>query len=438
MMRVVDIIIKKRDKNELSTEEIQYFISAYTKDEVPDYQAAAWAMAVLLNGMTAREITDLTLAMAHSGEMLDLSEVVDIVLDKHSTGGVGDKTSLVVLPVVVACGIPVGKMSGRGLGFSGGTLDKLESIPGFRTDLTKTEFLDQLKSIGMVLTGQTGDLAPADGKLYALRDVTGTVPSLPLIASSIMSKKIAAGAQRIVLDVKTGLGAFMHSVAEARELAEMMVEIARLAGRRATGLISDMNQPLGYAVGNAIEIKEAIHTLQGNGPPDFTEHCLEVAAHMLNLTDKANTVAEGREIVEKVYWAGLALDKFKQLVEAQGGDMSYVENPEKLPKATIIETVSAPRSGYLSQVHARVVGEMAVVLGAGRSKKGQAVKHEVGIEVHHKVGDFLEAGEPLFTVHADAQELLEIVRPELLKAHQWSDQAVEPLPLFYEAVVDRD
>ncbi|MEJ2512259.1 MAG: thymidine phosphorylase [Anaerolineales bacterium] len=437
-MRAVDIIIKKRDRGELTTEEIQYFISGYTRDEIPDYQAAAWAMAVLLNGMSSREITDLTLAMAHSGDMLDLSGVVDVALDKHSTGGVGDKTSLVVLPLVVASGAPVGKMSGRGLGFSGGTLDKMESIPGFRTNLTKDEFLAQLKSIGIVLTGQTGDLAPADGKLYALRDVTGTVPSIPLIASSIMSKKIAAGAQRIVLDVKTGLGAFMHSVDEARELAELMVEIARLAGGRATGLISDMNQPLGFAVGNALEVKEAIQTLKGNGPADFTEHCFEVAAHMLCLDDKANTVSQGREIIEEVYRSGRALDKFKQLVRAQGGDVSYVENPEKLPRADLIETTNAPRSGYLSQVHARIVGEMAVELGAGRSKKGQAIKHDVGIEIHHKVGDYLEAGEPLFTVHADSQEILDQVCPQLLNAHQWSDQAVEPLPHFYETVMDRE
>jgi len=437
-MRAIDIIIKKRDRGELTTEEIQYFISAYTRDEVPDYQAAAWAMAVLLNGMSHKEITDLTLAMAHSGDMLDLSDTVDIVLDKHSTGGVGDKTSLVVLPLVVASGAPVGKMSGRGLGFSGGTLDKMESIPGFRTNLTTKEFLAQLRDIGVVLTGQTGDLAPADGKLYALRDVTGTVPSLPLIASSIMSKKIAAGAQRIVLDVKTGLGAFMHSVAEARELAQMMVEIARLAGRRATALITDMNQPLGNAVGNALEVKEAILTLQGHGPADFTEHCLLVASHMLYLAGKGSTLDQARELAENVYRSGVALEKFKQLVQAQGGDVSYVEDPDKLPRAAFVATIAAPRSGYLSQVHARVIGETAVVLGAGRSKKGQPIQYEVGIEVHHKVGDFLQAGEPLFTVHADSQSTLEQVRPVLLDAHQWSDKPVTPLPIFYDAVFDQD
>ena len=264
-MHVVDVIRKKRDGKELTTEEIQYFISGYSTGEIPDYQASAWAMAVLLNGMNTREITDLTLAMAYSGEMLDLSGFMDIVVDKHSTGGVGDKTSLVVLPLVLACGVKVGKMSGRGLGFSGGTLDKMESIPGFRTDLSEEEFISQLTDFGLVLTGQTSTLAPADGKLYELRDVTGTVSSLPLIASSIMSKKIAAGAKRIVLDVKAGLGAFLQTVDEARELGRLMVQIANRAGRKAVGLISDMNQPLGYAVGNALEVKEAIYTLHGNG-----------------------------------------------------------------------------------------------------------------------------------------------------------------------------
>ena len=435
-MRAVDIIIKKRDGEELTTEEIQAFITGYTNGEIPDYQASAWAMAVMLNGMTPREITDLTLAMAHSGDMLDLSGTLDIVVDKHSTGGVGDKTSLMVLPLVLACGVQIGKMSGRGLGFSGGTLDKMESIPGFRTDLSNEEFLHQLKTFGLVLTGQTGDLAPADGKLYALRDVTGTVPSLPLIASSIMSKKIAAGAQRIVLDVKAGHGAFMETVPEAKELANMMVQIAHLAGRMAVGLISDMNQPLGYAVGNALEVKEAIEALKGDGPADFIEHCLEVATYMVYLAEKADTVEAARTIVENAYQAGHALEKFRQMVEVQGGDPSYVDHPEKLPKAKIVEVVPAPQSGYLQEINARVVGEMAVVLGAGRSKKGQPVNHAVGIVIHHKVGNKVEAGEPLFTIHADTQATLDEVKPELLAAHLWSDDPVEPLPLFYGVVTD--
>ena len=437
-MRAVDVIVKKRDGEVLTKEEIEGFISGYTNGEIPDYQASAWAMAVLLNGMTHQEITDLTLAMAYSGDTLDFSDVLDIVVDKHSTGGVGDKTSLVVLPLVLACGVQVGKMSGRGLGFSGGTLDKMESIPGFRTDLSNEEFLAQLEEFGMVLTGQTGDLAPADGKLYALRDVTGTVPSLPLIASSIMCKKIAAGAQRIVLDVKVGLGAFMPTVDQARELAEIMVKIAHLAGRQAIGLISDMNQPLGYAVGNALEVKEAIETLKGHGPADFTEHCLQVATYMAYLAEKADTVEAARKLVEEAYHGNHDLDKFRELVRIQGGDVSYVDDPEKLPKAKLIETVPAPRSGYLSQINARVIGETAVVLGAGRMKKGQPVNHAVGIVVHCKVGDKVEIGDPLFTIHANDQVSLDEARTALLDAHLWSDEPVDPLPHFYEVVLDQE
>lgn len=434
-MRAVDIIIKKRDGKKLTTEEINYFINAYTRGQIPEYQASAWAMAVTLNGMTAREITDLTLAMVHSGQMLDLTHIADRIVDKHSSGGVGDKTTLIVQPLAVACGAQVAKMSGRGLGFSGGTLDKIESIPGYRVNLSNKEFLNQFREIGNVLTGQTGDLTPADGKLYALRDVTGTVRSLPLIASSIMSKKIAGGAQMIVLDVKAGLGAFMQTVDEARELTKMMVEIGTLAGRRTAGVISDMNQPLGHAVGNAIEVKEAIHTLQGNGPEDLTEHCLEVASYMVSLTDLASNVVEARQMVEDAYHSGKAWEKFRQLVIAQGGDVSFVDQPEKLPQARIIHTESAPRSGYLSQVHARIIGEMAVELGAGREKKGMPVDHAVGIEVHHKVGDYVAQGAPLFSIHADSQEKLDVVLPAVREAHQWSEEAVEPLPLFYEVIL---
>ncbi len=294
-MRMVDIIIKKRDKGELTRAEIDLFVQGYTKGEIPDYQASALAMAIQLNGMTTQETTDLTLSMAHSGEVLDLSSVVPITVDKHSTGGVGDKTSLVVAPMVAACGLPVGKMSGRGLGFSGGTLDKLESIPGFRSNLTTEEFIHQLRSIGIVLTGQTADLAPADGKLYALRDVTGTVQSIPLIASSIMSKKIAAGAQAIVLDVKVGYGAFMEDLEDARKLAELMVEIGKLVGRKTVAIISDMNQPLGHAVGNSLELQEAIETLKGGGPKDFREHCMVISGTMLALGGFARRCKAGLE-----------------------------------------------------------------------------------------------------------------------------------------------
>ncbi|MCW5876596.1 MAG: thymidine phosphorylase [Anaerolineales bacterium] len=433
-MRAVDIIIKKRDGQELSREEIRFFIAGFTDGSITDYQAAAWAMAVLLNGMSAAETTELTLAMAESGETLDLSGVVDLALDKHSTGGVGDKTTLVVEPVLAACGCRVGKMSGRGLGFSGGTLDKLESIPGYRNDLSREEFLKQLKDVGLVLTGQTGDLAPADGKLYALRDVTGTVDSLPLIASSIMSKKIAAGAQRIVLDVKVGLGAFMTSLEAARALAETMVAIAGRAGRKAVALLSDMNQPLGYAVGNALEVKEALDTLRGGGPADFREHCLEVAAHLLILAEVESDLPAARQRAATTLEDGSALERFRVLVQAQGGDVSYVDDPDKLPKAPLIEEVPAPQSGYLSTIHAREIGESAVELGAGRAKKGDPIDHSVGFVVHHKVGDQVEQGQPLFTVHANDPAKLQAAVARVLAAHHWSDRPVEPLPLFYGTV----
>ncbi len=433
-MRAVDIIIKKRDKLELSQEEIAFFVYGYARNEIPDYQAAAWAMAVLLNGMTARETADLTLAIARSGEMLDLSRVVPVAVDKHSTGGVGDKTTLVVEPVVAACGLPVGKMSGRGLGFTGGTLDKMESIPGYRVDLSTAEFLEQLRTIGLVLTGQTTELAPADGKLYALRDVTGTVPSIPLIASSVMSKKIAAGAQALVLDVKLGLGAFMPNLKEARALSEQMVSIARLAGRKAVALLSDMNQPLGQAVGNALELKEAIATLQGGGPPDFLEHSLVVAGHMLVLGSLAGDEEEGKRLAAAALQDGRGWERFKSLVRAQGGEVTAIENPETLPAAELVETVPAPRSGYLAGVHACRVGEIAVLLGAGRTKKGDPIDHAVGILVYHKVGDRIEAGEPLFAIHANDRISLEQARQEMLEAHTWSDTPVQPLPLFYGVV----
>ena len=430
-MRAVDIIINKRDGLELSTQEIQFFVEGYTRGEIPDYQAAAWAMAVLLKGMNARETTDLTLAMANSGEILDLSQVVPIAVDKHSTGGVGDKTTLVVEPAVAACGLPVGKMSGRGLGFSGGTLDKIESIPGYRVDLTKEEFLEQLGRIGIVLTGQSGDLAPADGKFYALRDVTGTVQSIPLIASSVMSKKIAAGAQAIVLDVKVGLGAFMTNLDEARQLAELMVAIGRSSGRRVIALLSDMNQPLGSAVGNALELIEAINTLHGDGPADFREHCIEAGGHLLVLGNKALDLAAGRAMIVKALADGSAWESFRKLVIAQSGDVSFVDEPGKLAHATIVETVTAPADGYILEVHARKVGEAAIMLGAGRAKKGDAIDPAVGILVHAKVGDKITKGQPLFTIHANNQALVEPVRRNLLQSLAWSQVPVQPLPLFY-------
>jgi pyrimidine-nucleoside phosphorylase len=430
-MRAVDIIVKKRDKQELTREEITFFIDGFTSGDVPDYQASAFAMAVVLNGMTPRETTDLTLAMAHSGQMLDLSDVVDLAVDKHSSGGVGDKTSLAVLPIVAACGLPVGKMSGRGLGFSGGTLDKLESIPGYRVDLTTEEFKAQLREKGIVLTGQSLDLAPADGKLYSLRDVTGTVQSIPLIASSIMCKKLAAGAQAIVLDVKTGLGAFMETLDEARELANLMTDIGKLAGREVIALLSDMNQPLGFAVGNALEVIEAIETLKGGGPEDFREHCLHVCAHMLILGKRAKDLDEARKMAETSISNGSALAKFRLLVEAQGGDVSYVDDVSRFPRAKFVEVVEAPRSGFISQVHARSVGEAAVTLGAGRAKKADPIDHAVGFVIHRKVGDKVKEGEALFTIHANDESKLMEAREAVLAAHSFSEDDVAPLPLFY-------
>lgn len=431
-MRAVDIIIKKRDNLELTQAEIEFFIKGFVAGDVPDYQASAFAMAVLLNGMTARETTDLTLAMAQSGQMLDLSDVVDLAVDKHSSGGVGDKTSMAVLPMVAACGLPVGKMSGRGLGFSGGTLDKLESIPGYRVDLTTEEFKKQLKEKGIVLTGQSLYLAPADGKLYALRDVTGTVQSIPLIASSIMCKKLAGGAQAIVLDVKTGLGAFMETLEEARELANLMVDIGKLAGREVVALLSDMNQPLGHAVGNSLEAIEAIETLRGGGPEDFREHCLHVSAHMLVLGKRAADLVEGRGMAERSIADGSAFEKLRVLVQAQGGDVSFVDDPSRFPRAKHVEVVESPRNGFLAQIQARSVGEAAVTLGAGRAKKSDPIDHAVGLVIHHKVGERVEKGEPLFTIHANDGAKLAEARPAVLSAHEFSDHPVERLPLFYE------
>jgi pyrimidine-nucleoside phosphorylase len=431
-MRAVDIIIKKRDKGELTSEEIEFFVRGFTNGDIPDYQASAFAMAVTLNGMTPFETADLTLAMARSGQVLDLSGIVDIAVDKHSSGGVGDKTTIAVLPMVAACGLPVGKMSGRGLGFSGGTLDKLESIPGYRVDLTTEEFKLQLKDKGIVLTGQSLDLSPADGKMYALRDVTGTVPSMPLIASSIMCKKIAAGAQAILLDVKTGIGAFMQTLEDARELAELMVNIGRLAGRQTVALLSDMNQPLGHAVGNALEVFEAIETLHGGGPADFREHCLHVSAHMLVLGKRARDLDEGRRMAEQSIADGSAFKKLRVLIQTQGGDVSFVDHPDKFSPAKFVEVVKAPRSGFISQIHARIVGEASVALGAGRAKKGDPIDHAVGFVIHHKVGDRIEEGQPLFTVHANDPEKAVEARISVLKAHVFSDSPISVLPLFHD------
>lgn len=433
-MRAVDIIIKVRDHQELTTEEIQFFVKGIADGSIPDYQISAWAMAVLLNGLNDRETTDLTLAVAHSGEVLDLSKEVKIAVDKHSTGGVGDKTTLVVEPVVASCGLPVAKMSGRGLGFSGGTLDKLESIPGYRTNLNREEFIQQLRSLGLVLTGQTGDLAPADGKLYALRDVTGTVQSIPLIASSVMGKKIAAGAQAIVLDVKVGNGAFMTDLPSARELSRLMVSIGKLSGRKVVAVVSDMNQPLGNAVGNALEVKEAIETLQGDGPADFHEHVLLIASQMLFLGGQCPDIPSARALAKEALKSGKGFEMFRKLVIAQGGDVSYVDHPEKLPVSPFVEMVKTPRTGYVAEFSAKVVGETSVIMGAGRAKKGDPIDYGVGFRILKKVGDFVQTGQNLFEIHANSQESLEDARQKVLGAVKWSEKPVSPLPIYYDII----
>jgi pyrimidine-nucleoside phosphorylase len=433
-MRAVDLIVSKRDGVELTPDEIGFFVRGFTSGEIPDYQVAAWAMAILLRGMSPAETYALTLALADSGDRLDLTGVVPIAVDKHSTGGVGDKTTLVVEPIVAACGIPVGKMSGRGLGFSGGTLDKMESIPGFRVNLTTQEFLDQLRTVGLVLSGQTAELAPADGKLYALRDVTGTVPSIPLIASSVMSKKIASGAQAIVLDVKVGVGAFMPTVPEAAKLARLMVDIGRRADRRVVALLSDMNQPLGCAVGNALEVQEALKTLQGGGPADFRAHCLHVAAHMLLISGWSATLRAARAAAVEALDNGSARAKFRALIEAQGGDARVVDRPDLLPRAPVVETLRAPKAGSLSRADARVIGMTAVALGAGRARKDDRIDPAVGIVVHAKVGDRLSAGAPLCTVHASDLQSARQAIEQLATAFRVSPRSVPALPLFYRTL----
>lgn len=433
-MNVIEIIEQKRDGRELSTEQIEWFIRATVKGEVADYQAAALLMAIFIRGMSRRETVDLTLAMARSGDQLDLHDVAPFIVDKHSSGGVGDKTTLVVQPLVAACGVPVGKMSGRGLGPSGGTLDKMESIRGWSCDLSLAQFKRQLKEIGLVLAGQSADLAPADGQLYALRDVTGTVASIPLIAASIMSKKLAAGADAIVLDVKVGSGAFVREVEKARELAEIMVAIGQDAGRQTIALLSDMNQPLGHAVGNALEVKEAIETLQGGGPADFWAHCLEVAAWMLRLAGKAESLEEAKDLATAARADGRAWAKFRALVQAQGGKPGQVADPALLPKARLVETVSVPQSGYVAAIDTQAIGWACVRLGAGREKKGQAIDHAVGLVMPVKVGDYRAAGDALCTIHANDESKLAQAKREVLAAVTWSERPVEALPHFYGTV----
>ncbi len=434
-MYMVELIEQKRDGGKLSTKQIEWFVRAYTDDKVPDYQAAALLMAIYLRGMNRRESVDLTLAMANSGERLDLHDLVPFVVDKHSSGGVGDKTTLVVQPTVAACGVPFGKMSGRGLGLTGGTLDKMESFPGWSSELTIEQFKKQLGEIGLALAGQTASLAPADGKLYALRDVTGTVANIALIASSIMSKKLAAGADAIVLDVKVGQGSFMPTLDKARELARLMVDIGKGANREAVALISDMNQPLGHAVGNSLEVQEAIATLQGGGPADFTAHCLEISAHLLTLAGKARSLDEAKQVAAVAMSDGRALTKFRLMVERQGGQAGMVDNPDRLPAASLVEPIFAERSGYIAGIDAGVIGSSCIPLGGGREVKNEPIDHAVGMVIPVKVGDHVERGDLLGTVHANDVQKLDQACLELIASFSWSDQAVPVLPLFYDTIM---
>ncbi|HHX45182.1 MAG TPA: thymidine phosphorylase [Chloroflexi bacterium] len=433
-MRAVDIIARKRDGEELSAEEIDFFVQGLVSGAIPDYQVAAWAMAVLWRGMTAAETAALTMAMVRSGEVMDLARLGPVVVDKHSTGGVGDKTTLVVAPLVSAAGLPVAKMSGRGLGFSGGTLDKLEAIPGFNVSLSTGAFLAIAREVGVVVAGQTGDLVPADGKLYALRDVTATVPSLPLIASSIMSKKIAGGADAIVLDVKVGKGAFMRTLDEARALAKAMIAIGQQVGRRVTAVLSDMNQPLGQAVGNGLEVAEAIAALRGEGPEDLIAHCLTVAAEMLVLGERADDAATARRQLEALVADGRALERFRRWVQAQGGDPRVAEDVGLLPAAPVVRAVEAPRSGYIAEIDAEEVGLASVMLGAGRERKGEPIDPSVGVVLGPKVGQRVQAGDHLFTVHARSDREASEAAKRLLVAYTWSEEPVAAPPLVYDII----
>lgn len=400
-MRMYDIIMKKRNGGELTPEEIHFFVEGYTGGTIPDYQVSALMMAIYFQKMTDAETCELTMAMARSGDLLDLSAIRGIKVDKHSTGGVGDKTSLALAPMVAACGIPVAKMSGRGLGHTGGTIDKLESFPGFTTALTTEQFIHNVNSIGIAIMGQTADLAPADKKLYALRDVTATVDNMSLIASSIMSKKLAAGADAIVLDVKTGSGAFMKREEDARALAKEMVKIGNSASRKTIAVISDMDQPLGFAVGNALEVKEAIDTLNGRGPEDFLELCLTLGSQMLMAGGKAENPDVARRMLEQVIADGSALKKLAEFVEAQGGDSSVVYHPEQLPAASIQRVISSPAEGYICRIVCDEVGICSLILGGGRETKESEIDLSVGLILNKKVGDHVKAGEPLAVIHAN-------------------------------------
>ncbi len=433
-MEIVELIRKKRDGHTLSTAEIDWLIQNYTQDRIPDYQMSAWAMAVYWRGMDARETSDLTLAMAHSGEELHARDIISPVVDKHSTGGVGDKVTLAVAPLVAACGVAVGKMTGRGLGHTGGTVDKLESVQGFRSSLTREEFTDILTRHHIVLAGQSNELAPADGKMYALRDVTGTIESIPLIAASIMSKKLAVGASHLLLDVKVGSGAFMKTLEQARDLAETMVNIGRLAGLHTVAAITSMEQPLGCAIGNALEMAEAIAILRGEGPQDVSDLCYHEASELLVMTGTAHSLSEAEVKVEQAIRSGAAVAKLAEVIAAQKGDARQIERPELLPAAPVRVMLPAPRSGYIQAIEAEQVGLASMRLGAGRFKKGEPIDHRTGFILQAKVGDYRKAGDPLIEIHARSQSEAASVCDALLACYSWSDAPVSTPPLLLDTI----
>ncbi|MDT0680960.1 pyrimidine-nucleoside phosphorylase [Staphylococcus chromogenes] len=433
-MRMVDMISKKRDGHALSSEEIKFIIDGYTKGEIPDYQMSSLAMAIYFQDMTDEERAALTMAMVESGDQIDLSNIEGIKVDKHSTGGVGDTTTLVLAPLVAALGIPVAKMSGRGLGHTGGTIDKLESVEGFHVEISEDEFIQLVNEAKIAVIGQTGNLTPADKKIYALRDVTGTVNSIPLIASSIMSKKIAAGADAIVLDVKTGKGAFMQTVDDAEALAHAMVKIGNQVGRQTMAIISDMNQPLGRAIGNALELKEAIDTLKGQGPEDLTELVLTLGAQMVVLAQKAETLEDARAQLQSVIDNGAAVEKFKTFLSNQGGDASVVDDPSKLPTAKYTFELPAKQSGVVSEMVANEIGIASMMLGAGRQTKEDDIDLAVGLVLHKKIGDKVSEGESLLTIYAN-QEDVAAVKQKLYENITISDSAEAP-QLIYKMITE--
>jgi pyrimidine-nucleoside phosphorylase len=434
-MRMVDLIEKKRDGHELTTEEIQFIIKGYTEGTIPDYQMSAFTMAVFFQGMTERERADLTMAMVESGDQIDLSAIEGIKVDKHSTGGVGDTTTLVLGPLVASLGVPVAKMSGRGLGHTGGTIDKLEAVPGFHVEIENDEFIRLVNENKLAVIGQSGNLTPADKKLYALRDVTATVNSIPLIASSIMSKKIAAGANAIVLDVKTGAGAFMKTLEEAKELAQAMVNIGNNVGRKTMAVISDMSQPLGYAIGNALEVKEAIDTLSGKGPKDLTELCLTLGSHMVYLAEKADSLEKARQKLQQVIEDGSALETFKKFLQAQGGDPSVVDHPERLPQAKYVVELEAKEDGYVSEIVADEIGTAAMLLGAGRATKESQIDLAVGLVLRKKIGDYVQKGESLVTIHSNFEDI-EQIKQKLYNNIRISKEKVEAPTLIYGEITE--